>query len=231
MVSLNDKAFVSNVSLDQRVLMLVIGRLVAIFLLLVSSWIWYSGSTDFTLQSIPQSALFVFIISVGLTVVYFFLLRIGKGLLWQIRVQFIVDSLLITWLIWRTGDLTSPYITLYIVLISISSVFLRPRSTILMALLCILLFTALAFLTGITLIDSFGIPQSRGKVIQILSFHAVAFLVVGLLASRLAERQRSGEELKEATKSPASLRALHERIIESIRSGLITTDLGGTIFT
>jgi two-component system, NtrC family, sensor histidine kinase PilS len=231
MVSLNDKVFVSNVSLDQRVLMLVIGRLVAIFLLLVSSWIWYSGSTDFTLQSIPQSALFVFIISVGLTVVYFFLLRIGKGLLWQIRVQFIVDSLLITWLIWRTGDLTSPYITLYIVLISISSVFLRPRSTILMALLCILLFTALAFATGFTLIDSFGIPQSRGKVIQILSFHAVAFFVVGLLASRLAERQRSGEELKEATKSLASLRALHERIIESIRSGLITTDLGGTIFT
>ena len=231
MVSLNDKAFATNASLEQRVLMLVIGRLVAIFLLLVSSWIWYSGSTDFTLQSIPQSALFVFIISVGLTVVYFFLLRIGKGLLWQIRVQFLVDSLLITWLVWRTGDLTSPYITLYIVLISISSVFLRPRSTILMALFCIALFASLAALTGFTLIDSFGVPQSRGKIIQILSFHAVAFFVVGLLASKLADRQRSGEELKEATKSLISLRALHERIIESIRSGLITADLDGTIFT
>ena len=231
MVSLNENPFPANASLNQRVLMLIIGRLVAIFLLLVSSWIWYSGSTEFTLQSIPQSTLFIFIISVGLTVVYFFLLRIGSLIQWQIRFQFLIDALLITWLIWRTGDLTSPYITLYIVLISVSSVFLRPRSTILMAFLCIGLFCGLAILTGFTIIDSFGVPQTRTKVIQILSFHAVAFFVVGLLASRLADRQRSGEELREATKSLASLRALHERIIESIRSGLIVTDLEGTIFT
>ncbi|HQU93796.1 MAG TPA: ATP-binding protein [Pyrinomonadaceae bacterium] len=231
MVSLNENDFPANASLNQRVLMLIIGRLVAIFLLLVSSWIWYSGSTEFTLQSIPQSTLFIFIISVGLTVVYFFLLRIGSLLQWQIRFQFLLDALLITWLIWRTGDLTSPYITLYIVLISVSSVFLRPRSTILMAFLCIGLFCGLAILTGFTIIDSFGIPQTRAKVVQILSFHAVAFFVVGLLASRLADRQKSGEELREATKSLASLRALHERIIESIRSGLVTTDLDGTIFT
>ncbi|HEX6278451.1 MAG TPA: ATP-binding protein [Pyrinomonadaceae bacterium] len=231
MVSLNEKAFPANATLNQRVLMLIVGRLVAIFLLLVSSWIWYSGSADFTLQSIPQSTLFIFIISVGLTVVYFFLLRLSGLLRWQIRAQFFIDSLLITWLVWRTGDLTSPYITLYIVLISISSVFLRPRSTILMAVLCIGLFIGLAFLTGFTLIDSFGVPQTRTKIVQIISFHAVAFLVVGLLASRLADRQRSGEELREATKSLATLRALHERIIESIRSGLITTDLDGRIFT
>jgi len=231
MVSLNENPFPANVTLNQRVLLLIIGRLVAIFLLLVSSWIWYSGSTDFTLQSIPQSTLFVFIISVGLTVVYFFLLRISSLIRWQIRAQFLIDSLLITWLVWRTGDLTSPYITLYIVLIAISSVFLRPRSTILMALVCIGLFSGLAVITGFTFVESFGVPQTRAKIVQILSFHAVAFFVVGLLASRLADRQRSGEELREATKSLASLRALHERIIESIRSGLITTDLDGTIFT
>ncbi|MFL6467044.1 MAG: two-component system sensor histidine kinase NtrB, partial [Pyrinomonadaceae bacterium] len=63
------------------------------------------------------------------------------------------------------------------------------------------------------------------------SFHVVAFLVVGLLSARLAERQSSGEMLEEATKSLASLRMLHERIIESIRSGLITTDLEGKIYT
>lgn len=231
MVSLNENPFPANVSLNQRVLLLIIGRLVAIFLILISSWIWYSGSTDFTLQSIPQSTLLVFIISVGLTVVYFFLLRIGSLIHWQIRAQFLIDALLITWLVWRTGDLTSPYITLFIVLISVSSVFLRPRSTILMALSCIGLFGALALLTGFDIVESFGTRQTPAKVMQILSFHAVAFFVVGLLASRLADRQRSGEQLREATKSLASLRALHERIIESIRSGLVTTDLDGTIYT
>lgn len=231
MVSLNENRFTANVSPNQRVLLLIIGRLVAIFLLLVSSWIWYSGSADFTLQTIPQSTLLIFIISVGLTVVYFFLLRISSLIRWQIRFQFLVDALLITWLIWRTGDLTSPYITLYIVLISISSLFLQSRSSILMAFLCVGLFCGIALLTGFNAIESFGVLQTRSKMIQILSFHAVAFLVVGLLASRLADRQKSGEELREATKSLASLRALHERIIESIRSGLITTDLDGTIFT
>src|SRR5207253_7137899 len=40
-----------------------------------------------------------------------------------------------------------------------------------------------------------------------------------------------GAELEETAKSLATLRVLHERIVESIRSGLITTDLDGNIFT
>src|SRR5262249_57548402 len=60
----------------------------------------------------------------------------------------------------------------------------------------------------------------------------VAFLVVGLLSARLAERQsRSDVRLLAATQSLANLRALHERIVASIRSGVVTTDLDGRIFT
>jgi two-component system sensor histidine kinase PilS (NtrC family) len=56
--------------------------------------------------------------------------------------------------------------------------------------------------------------------------------VVGLLSARLAERQsRSDVRLLAATQSLAKLRALHERIVASIRSGLVTTDLDGRIFT
>ncbi|MDM7921824.1 MAG: ATP-binding protein, partial [Pyrinomonadaceae bacterium] len=69
------------------------------------------------------------------------------------------------------------------------------------------------------------------RAVQIISFHVVAFLVVRLLAARLSERRSSGEELKETAKSLANLRALHERIVESIKSGLITTDLDGTIYS
>lgn len=231
MFSLNDNMPSANASLMQKVQSLVIGRLVVIFLLLVTSWIWYSGSALFTLQSIPQSPLLIFIISVGLTVVYFFLLRLSKNLQWQVRAQFVLDALLITWLVWRTGDVTSPYITLYIVLIGVSSIFIRPLSTILMAVCCIGLFSALTLLTTLGIVDSASAAVPTAKVIQIVSFHAVAFLVVGLLASRLADRRTSGDKLMEATKSLQNLRALHERIIESIRSGLVTTDLDGNIYT
>jgi PAS domain-containing protein len=79
---------------------------------------------------------------------------------------------------------------------------------------------------------SFGsTPSKLRKIVQIIAFHDVAFLVVGLLASRLSDRRASGEQLKETAKTLANLRVLHERIIESIRSGLITTDLEGNIYT
>ena len=159
MFSLNDNTLGANGTFTQRVQMLVIGRLVVIFLLLVTSWIWSSGSAQFSLQSIPQGPLLVFIISVGLTVVYFFLIRISTDLHWQIRAQFIIDALLITWLVWRTGDMTSPYITLYIVLIGISSIFMRPVSTIAMAVLCVCLFIALTLLAVFDVLQTGAPPQ------------------------------------------------------------------------
>jgi two-component system sensor histidine kinase PilS (NtrC family) len=138
---------------------------------------------------------------------------------------------MITCLVWLTGDLSSPYITLYIVLISVSSIFLKPMMTLLMALICFGFFIGLILLATFSVIESSGSPQTPARVLQLASFHVVAFMVVGLLAARLADRRDSGEELAQATKNLASLRALHERIIESIRSGLITTDLEGNIYT
>jgi len=231
MFSLAEKANSANMTEVQRVQTLIIGRLLMIFLLLVSSWVWYTGRIQFSFDSIPRGPLLVFIVSIGLTVVYFLLLNLSKAVLWQIRAQFIIDTMLITWLVWRTGDLTSPYITLYIVLISVSSAFLKPRETVVMALICVSFFVTLSTLTSLAIIESSGVAQSVSKIIQIISFHVVAFLVVGLLAARLSERRSSSEALKLAAKSLANLRALHERIIESIRSGLITTDLDGKIYT
>jgi two-component system sensor histidine kinase PilS (NtrC family) len=100
-----------------------------------------------------------------------------------------------------------------------------------MAVVCAFLFIALALLTTTNVIQSYGPAQTIGKLVQIVSFHVVALLVVGLLASKLAEGRSSDSELQETVKTLASLRVLHERIVESIRSGLITTDLDGKIYT
>jgi two-component system sensor histidine kinase PilS (NtrC family) len=210
---------------------LVLGRLIVIFLLLATSWVWYSGGLEISFNSFPQGPLLVFIIAIGLTAVYFLLLRISKHVEWQITAQLILDSLLVTWLVWKTGDLTSPYITLYIVVIGVSSLYFKPTATLIMAFACTVLFTGTAVLAYLELIDSIGQPQSTRKVIQIISFHIIAFTVVGYLASKLSERRFSGEQLQLAARSLANLRAVHERIVESIRSGLITTDLEGNIFT
>lgn len=232
MFSLDENDFPANAELTNRIQTLIIGRLLIIFLLLVAGWFWNSGYTKLSIEDFPIGLLSIFLISVGLTIVYFFLLRLNKNYAWQVRFQFLIDALLITWLVWRTGDLTSPYITLYIVLISVSSIFLSAKRTLLIAVLCVLLFTGLSILTITSLLYSFSATPETAKTIQIISFHDVAFLVVGLLAARLSDRRASGEQqLLEATKTLANLRVLHERIVASIRSGLITTDLGGEIYT
>lgn len=215
----------------QRIQTLIVGRLLTIFLLLVASWFWQSGNLKFSFENFPQDLFLVFLFAVGLTIVYFFVVRLNENYAWQIRTQFFLDALLITWLVWRTGDLTSPYITLFIVLISVSSLFLKPRETLFTAAFCVSLFTALAILSAYSVIYSFGSAQETSKTVQIVGFHAVAFLAVGLLASRLSDRRASGEQLKETAKHLANLRVLHERIVESIRSGLVTTDLTGEIYT
>lgn len=231
MYSLGEKAGTANSKPLQKVQTLIIGRLVVIFLLLVTSWIWSSGTLRLSFDNFPQGLFLIFTISVGLTIVYFFLLRLSETLAWQIRAQFFLDALLITWLVWRTGDISSPYITLYIVLISVASFFLRPKPTMVMSVICALLFIGLAVAALTSLIEpSMPVPELR-KSIQIVSFHVVAMLVVGLLAARLSDRHRSVDELEKTAKNLASLQALHERIVESIRSGLITTDLEGNIYT
>ncbi|QQS32851.1 MAG: PAS domain S-box protein [Acidobacteriota bacterium] len=231
MNSLDEIESTSNPREVQRMQTLIIGRLLAIFLMLIASWYWQSGTLKVSLDSIPQGLFIVFVISVGLTIAYFFVLRLGRAYTAQLTVQFLLDSLLITWLIWRTGDLTSPYITLYIVLIGVASFFLRPMPTLFLAVWCSFCFVLLSSLSAAAVIESSGTVQAIGKAIQIVSFQVVALLVVGLLASRLSERRSSGEELAETAKTLASLRALHERIVESIRSGLVTTDLDGIIYT
>ena len=231
MSSLDENPATTNDVSQQKLQTLIVGRLIVIFLLLVTSLIWYSGSVQLSLDNFPEGPFLVFVVSVGLTAVYFLLSRVSRSYDWQSRLQFLIDAMLITWLVWKTGDLTSPYITLYIVLIGVSSAFLRPRATFLMGVICVAFFTLLAILTGLAVIEPSGAAQTTARIIQIVSFHAIAFLVVGLLASRLSERLSSGEQLREATKSLLSLQALHERIVESIRSGLITTDLEGNIYT
>src|SRR3569623_1519672 len=129
MLSLDEKATAANSALMQRMQTLIIGRLVVIFLLLATSWFWASGTLRLSFDKFPQWLIPLFMVSVGLTIVYFFVLRLSSSFIWQVRIQFVLDIALITWLVWRTGDLTSPYISLYIILIGVASLFMRPLPT------------------------------------------------------------------------------------------------------
>src|ERR1700730_7282674 len=226
----HEEAIERRYSLSQKLSWLILGRLAAALLLFGARFIWMKGSTPAWKQMLPP-LLIVF----GLTALYTLAHRFSRALLFQARFQFVVDIFLVTWLVWITDVIHSPYIALYIVIIAASSLFLGPRDAIVTSVGCSLAFTvsALAALTGFGQHPTHDLLDSgRSQTFQSIGLFDIAFLVVGLLSARLAERQsRSDVRLKAATQSLATLRALHERIVESIRSGVVTTDLQGRIYT
>ena len=226
-----EKQFPPSHESVQRIQTLIIGRLVTISLLLVASWVWNSGHLKLSYEDFPRGLFLVFVISVGLTVVYFFVLRLSKVYLWQIRAQFLIDAFLVTWLVWSTGDVTSPFVSLYMVLICVAGIFIGKRATVVLSGLCLVLFTLLSAAAYTAFIHSYATTSDVGKIVQIVTFNSLAFVIVGFLSSKLAERYTSNQKLEATAKSLANLKVLHERIVESIRSGLITIDVDGKIYT
>jgi two-component system sensor histidine kinase PilS (NtrC family) len=227
----SDTTTPSERSVRTKLSWLIAGRMFTALLLFVVGAFWHRA--DDSAQSLTKG-LILLSIAAGLTIVYALILRLSQNITAQARFQIAVDVLLVTWLVWNSDVIQSPYIALYIVIIAVSSLFLGPRDAIITSVGCACAFTACAFaITGMGQSRSTRLVEgSLSQTVQAVGLFDVAFLVVGLLSARLAERQsRSDVRLLAATKSLASLRALHERIVESIRSGVVTTDLEGRIYT
>ena len=224
------KLFAADTELSKKIQLLIFGRLALIFLLLLSGWLWTSGNLQFTSKDFSSELFLFFVISIGLSIVYFLLLKFNGSYLKQMHAQFLIDAFLITWLIWASGDLTSPYITFYIILISAAGVYLGANGTLFITGLCATCFTLLSILTAQSLIYNMSGAVIPSKSIQTIAFNNLALLIVGLLSARLSERRKVREQLIKTEANFSDLHTLHERIVESIRSGLITTDLDGKIY-
>jgi two-component system sensor histidine kinase PilS (NtrC family) len=225
----------SERTLGSKLWMLIVGRLVAAVLILIASAFWTRDQFGVLDRYRYQNTLPIFIGLVVISAIYAVARRFNTRLRFQASVQLFADLLLVTWLVWATGDVTSPYTALYIIIIAVSSLLLGPRAAIMTSVGCAVAFTGISLLAASGLLPRFArlaLETSLVKTIQTVGLNDVAFLVVGLLAARLAHKQtRYDVELTETTQTLANLRALHERIVESIRSGVITTDLEGRIFT
>lgn len=217
-------------SLKTKAHRLIFGRLgFVLFLLMANLW-RVTGIMDQTSAESPDGLVIAFAITAVLSVIYLAAVRFAPRILDQIRIQFLVDLSLITWLVWQTGDIISPYVTLYIVVIAVAGFFFGKAETLYFAIACALAFGTLSGLTGQNIVESGSGDQPPSRILQIVGVNVVAILLVGLLAARLSERRRLSEDLKHAEEMFANLNLLHERIVESIGTGLITTDLVGRIY-
>jgi two-component system sensor histidine kinase PilS (NtrC family) len=218
-------------TLRNKLWWLIAGRVAATLLLFLLS------RTLFSRESInsDHNVLLIFLTVIGLSVIYALALRFSNHWQLQAGLQLFFDTLIVTWLVWVTGDVRSPFAALYIIVISVASILLGARAALVASVGCATIFTGLSMSVMWGIVSPFETPVAESsmlKVIQTIGLNDIAFLVVGLLSARLAQRQSHYDvQLSEATQTLANLRALHERIVESIRSGVITTDLQGRIYT
>src|SRR6476619_904902 len=124
---------------------MIAGRLVAALLLSVVGTLWTGQAS----QSINKSLGLLTIVAC-LTIAYALIFRLSRNILAQARFQIIVDVLLVTWLVWNSNVIQSPYLALYIVIIAVSSLFLGPREAVVTSVGCTVAFTACSLqITGI----------------------------------------------------------------------------------
>jgi two-component system, NtrC family, sensor histidine kinase PilS len=182
------------------------------------------------------------------TVSLFFLIynQLGRDILLQAYLQLYSDIVIITAVVHVTGDLESHYLSLYLVAIILASIVLPRPSVFLVAAVS---FVSNGALLELAYLPSLFYPQYLRRY-PVLAFFATnsqmpvdlgtlqvkifaslfGFFAVAYLSSYLAESLRkTGAELRNQRGQVASLQAIYENIVQSMRDGLITTDLDGLI--
>ena len=106
--------------------------------------------------------------------------------------QVLIDFLLETILIARTGGIESPFAVLYVISVTVASLVPRRRVGLLTASLCIILFGLLTNLQLHGLAEGWGwlLPTrlSAAEALQTFGVYSLAFLVVGFLSGALADQ-------------------------------------------
>jgi two-component system sensor histidine kinase PilS (NtrC family) len=167
----------------------------------------------------------------SLSLFYVLLLQVWQEHRLQASLQVITDLLLVTLVVHETGGWDSSLNFLYPLVIIVASVLLPRVWAQLVAALAFILYGSVLELNYYELIPSYCTTHPGLKALQAIIFvNLFAFLAVAYLAGLLTAKLRQvGVQLKDASGALESLQALHENIIHSISSGLITTGLDGRI--
>jgi two-component system, NtrC family, sensor histidine kinase PilS len=167
----------------------------------------------------------------ALALAYFILHREFPESGWQAPLQVVGDLLVVTAVVYATGGQDSYFVSLYLLIILMASILFSRRAVfavagagfVLLGSIIELMFYHLMPRTYAAAPTDRGLESWLGS--NLFAFFAVAYLG-GLLAQTL---RRKGVELAEKSEELRDLQAFNQDIIESMRGGLLTTDLDGRI--
>src|SRR5208283_2244056 len=149
----------------------------------------------------------------------------------QASLQVLTDLILVSLVVHETGGWDSSLNFLYPLVIIVASVLLPRIWAHLVAAFAFILYGTVLELNYYGVVPSYCTTHPSFKALQAIIFvNLFAFLTVAYLAGLLTAKLRQvGVQLKDASGALENLQALHENIIHSISSGLITTGLDGRI--
>src|SRR6201997_3948032 len=167
----------------------------------------------------------------SLSLFYVLLLSLWREHRLQATLQILTDIFLVSLVIHETGGWDSSLNFLYPLVIIVASVLLPRVWAHLVAALAFILYGTVLELNYYSVVPSYCTSHPGLKTLQSIIFvNLFAFLAVAYLAGLLTAKLRQvGVQLKNTSGALESLQALHENIIHSISSGLITTGLDGRI--
>jgi two-component system sensor histidine kinase PilS (NtrC family) len=161
---------------------------------------------------------------VGITYALSFVLAVALRQRWRPRLvayaQIAVDAATAGAVVALTGRADSVFVFLFSIAIVNGAILLFRRGAAMAAALALGTYLAVAL----------GGSAGAGPEWQRVFAHAVAFVLTAALAAYLAEQLRSaGERLAEREVDLAAMKVLHESIVQSVSSGLVTLDREGRI--
>ena len=210
---------------------------------------------DYAIHSLaPNPANAASILRLGMAIILwlilnlFFLIynQLSRDYLLQAYLQIFCDIVIITAIVHVTGDLDSNYFSLYLVTIILASILLTRGRAYLVAAVSFVFMGAMmefVYLPGAypglvmkfpglqVLATSALLTPELMKALQVkIGASFFGFFAVAYLSGYLAESLRkAGRELRDKSGQVASLQAKNENIIQSMREGLLSTDLEGAI--
>jgi len=220
-------------TLRAKLLWLMTGRAAVITLLLGSALLVrlkFPGA-------FPIDPFFVLIgITYALTAIYGFALKYSEKYRWLVDVQLGCDAVIVSAIVYITNGVSSYFSSLYTLPIIAASTIQSRRGGMMVAVLSSLLYSGLVlaqyyggFLPGV--LDYTLLPPLRMALFTV-GLNVFGFLAVAVLSGYLAESARRADERLAATSSQlADLQAFSQHIIDSLMSGLATTDMDGRVLT
>src|SRR5262245_22227171 len=201
-------------------------RLIYVRLIVFSLYV--TAHFGFATGNVPLADLAMLVYA--LSVCWLLIWWVNERYVAQAYAQIIVDLLLITWTVNRTGGVDSYFSSLYFLEIVMSSILLDQRGVFMSATVSSVVHLAHLDLAYFDFLPSMTVKPMLSTLQYIISLNIFGFCAVGFLSNYLAQRWRSaGAELKKSTGQVAFLQAFSDRVIDSMGTGLITSDLEGRI--